>query len=428
MKTVRVGMLGLGNIGAGVVKVLRMNADAIAHRDDVQFEIVKILVRDKSKARAVDVDEALLTEDPAEVLDDPSIGMVAEFMGGVEPAHAYLVRALQHGKTVVTANKNVVATHWPELERVAQAHGAGLYYEASVAGGIPLIKTLLDSMQANRITEVMGIINGTTNYILTRMREEGKDYEEVLADAQALGYAEPDPTYDVEGLDAVYKLSILASLAFHSHIPVKHIFHQGITRITQEDIAYARELGLTLKLLAIGKKRGLEIEVRVHPTFIPDEHPLASVRGAYNAIYLSGDAVGDVMLYGKGAGDLPTASAVISDMVLAAGRSAHQYTTFYNGDEAAPEIVFDDNWECSYFIHAMVKEQPGVLANVAGILGRHGVSLAAVIQKDSHPDEVPIILLTHRTRELAVTNALQEMRAHPDVMRIVNAIRVEGRD
>ncbi|MGI6004890.1 MAG: homoserine dehydrogenase [Christensenellales bacterium] len=429
MKHIRLGLLGLGNIGSGVVKILMKNGENIAKHEGVTFQIAKILVRDKNKAREVAVAPELLTQEPSDVLENPDIDMVAEFMGGEEPAHEYLVRALENGKSVVTANKNVVATHWPDLEAAAKKGSAGLYYEASVGGGIPVIKTLWDSMQANNITEVMGIINGTTNYIMTRMLEEGLSYQDALAEAMELGYAEPDPTYDVEGLDAVYKLSILSSLAFHAHVPVECIYHEGITKITKEDIAYGKELGLTLKLLAIGKRwEDGRIAVRVHPTFIPNEHPLATVRGAYNAIYLKGDAVGDIMLYGRGAGDMPTGSAIVSDMVAAAKRDSHYYVPFKNTYEITDEFTLEEDWKSGFYINMVVHDRPGVLANVAGILGSFGVSISSVIQKDRSTPDVPIVWVTHRSKEQSVKSAVAAMAEHPDVVSITNVIRVEGRD
>ncbi|MBE5771993.1 MAG: homoserine dehydrogenase, partial [Clostridiales bacterium] len=310
MRTITVGFLGCGNIGCGVWKLLHEFEGDLQHRSNVAFQIKRILVRDIHKKRDEIVPVEYLTTNPAEVTDDPEIEMVVEFMGGEEPATQYMLRALEMGKTVVTANKMALALNWHILQAAAEKNHAGLYYEAAVCGAIPVIRTTIDSLQANRIETMMGIINGTTNYILTRMSQEGSAYQDVLSDAQRLGLAEPDPTSDVEGFDAAYKLSILSSLAFHARVPFDVIYRQGISQIEAADIAYGKELGYTLKLLAIAKRDGCVIDARVHPTFIPNSHPLASVNGSFNAVFLHGHACQDMMLFGCGAGSAPTASAV----------------------------------------------------------------------------------------------------------------------
>ncbi|MBQ6257082.1 MAG: homoserine dehydrogenase, partial [Clostridia bacterium] len=335
MRTVTVGFLGCGNIGCGVWKLLNEFKEDLLHRSGVVFDIKRILVRDVHKKRDAIVPENLLTTDPKEVTDDPAIEMVLEFMGGEEPATHYMLRALEMGKTVVTANKMALALNWHILQEAAEKHGSGLYYEAAVCGAIPIIRTTVDSLMSNRIEEMMGIVNGTTNYILTRMSQEGSDYAAVLSDAQRLGLAEPDPTSDVEGFDAAYKLSILSSLAFHARVPFDVIYRQGITQVTAADIAFGKELGYTLKLLAIAKRQGNVIDARVHPTFIPDSHPLASVNGSFNAIFLHGHACDDMMLFGRGAGSAPTASAVVSDMLYAVSRETPRHPTFRNSDKLA---------------------------------------------------------------------------------------------
>ena len=318
MKEVVIGFLGCGNVGGGVWELLKGFAPEIAHRDHVAIRVKRVLVRDVTKARTCSVPKELLTTDPADVLYDPEISLVAEFMGGEQPATEYMLTALKNGKTVVTANKVAVALNWHRLQAAAQQSRVGLYYEASVCGAIPIISTLMTPLQANRIDKLMGIINGTTNYILSRMYQNGEDYDLVLRDAQKLGLAEPNPASDVEGMDAAYKLSIMASLAFHARVPFKQVYREGITRVTAIDIACGKEMGYVLKLLAIAKREGSTIEVRVHPTFLPKDHPLSRVDGSFNAVYLHGHACKEMMLQGRGAGDMPTASAVVGDILQAA--------------------------------------------------------------------------------------------------------------
>ena len=313
-KLIKIGFLGCGNVGSGVWKLLSGFGEEIAHRTGLRFQVKRVLVRDVTKKREIDMHAALLTDRVEDVITDPDISIVLEFLGGEEPAHRWLTAALENGKTVVTANKVAFDLHWHELQKTAQKSGAGLYYEAAVCGAIPIIHSLEESFQANRINRIYGIVNGTTNYILTRMSQEGADYDTVLRDAQRLGLAEPDPSTDVEGLDAAYKLSILASLAFHGRVPFENVYVEGITNVKTEDIRYGQELGYTLKLLAIAKRDGLQVETRVHPTFIPNDHPLANISGSFNAVFLHGHACGEMMFMGRGAGDLPTASAIVSTM------------------------------------------------------------------------------------------------------------------
>lgn len=352
MKMVKIGFLGMGNIGSGVVRVLRKNAALLRETQDVDFLIVRALVRDvnKAKGRIPGLGGGILTTDVSDIVDNPDVDIVVEVMGGGEPAATYMERALLNGKTVVSANKSAVAPAWPRLEAAARKSGAGLYYEASAGGGVPVIDVLKNSMQANHITSVMGIINGTTNYMLWRMLEAGMDYDAALAEAQELGYAEPDPTFDVGGMDAVFKLSILASLAFRRHVPVGAIAYDGITQIAAQDISLGKKLGMTLKLLGIGKDHGDSCEAHVYPTFIPNTHPMASVQDAFNAIYLTGDMVGESMLYGRGAGALPTASAIVSDLVRASKTQKHAYCTFFDENGNAKRAVVKNDAESAFFL------------------------------------------------------------------------------
>lgn len=425
MKEVVIGFLGCGNVGGGVWELLRGFAPEIAHREHIRIRVKKVLVRNTAKQRSCSVPVGLLTTDPNEVLYDPEISLVAEFMGGEQPATEYMLTALKNGKTVVTANKVAVSLNWHKLQAAAQAHRAGLYYEASVCGAIPIIATLMNALQANRIDRLMGIINGTTNYILSRMTEGGESFDAVLADAQRLGLAEPDPTSDVEGMDAAYKLSIMASLAFHARVTYPKIYREGITRVSAMDISCGKEMGYVLKLLAIAKREGDTIEARVHPTFLPKEHPLAMVNGAFNAVYLHGHACQEMMLQGRGAGDMPTASAVVGDILHAATVDVHVHPTFANKAEPDASLTFTDNWRTRYFVRVSASDAPGVLSNVAGCFAKENVSIATMMQKDALEDgRVPLIFITHAAEEHAMRAALA--RLDPAICRLENMIRVEG--
>lgn len=425
MDKVYVGLLGFGNVGQGVYRILTQSRGDISHKENLEITVKKILVRDLKKSRT-GVDMGLLTDDYNDILDDPDISVIAEFMGSAEPALSYALAALSKGKSFVTANKELLATHWHHLDKAAREHGVGLYYEGSVAGGIPIIKTINDSLQGNSVNSVMGIINGTTNFILTGMTQKGVSFAEALQEAQRLGLAEPDPAYDVEGLDAVYKLSILASLAFHARVPVDRIYHEGITKVAIDDIQNADELGYVIKLLAMGKKCGTSIEVRVHPTMIPKNHPLAAVNGAFNAIFMHGDAAGDLMLYGHGAGSMPTASAVVSDIITASQKGCHKYTTFYNSDQPAQEVCFVSDWESEYYIRLSASDRPGVLAQVAGVFGKYGVNIAYVKQKRRDGGMAPVTFVTYMAREKALKSAIAEIEQLPGVARVENVIRMEN--
>ena len=423
MREVNIALVGLGTVGSGVYKTIAMQKQRIEHKEGITLNLKKVL----SLEYAIDIPQELKATDfYADIIADESIEIVIELIGGINPAKEFILAALAAGKTVITANKDLLAQYWPELNAAASKSGAGLYFEASVGGGIPIVRTIWESLQANEITSMMGIINGTTNYILTKMAEEKLSYEEVLAQAQAQGLAEADPKSDVEGYDAMYKLSILSSMAFHARVPVEYIYREGITNITQEDIAYGQELGYTLKLLAISKRNGNTVQARVHPTMIPNTHPLASIRGAFNAIYLHGNIVDDIMLYGRGAGDMPTASAVVSDVIYAACQKTHRYTTFYNEKDASAEMTFEKNWESAFFLRLMVLDEPNVLAKIAGVFGSHGVSLKSVMQKGYSDNSVPLVLITHVSKELSVMQALDEISRIKEVQSVANAIRVES--
>jgi len=424
MKEIVIGFLGCGNVGGGVWELLQGFAPEIAHRDHVKIRVKKVLVRDVNKARSCSVPAEVLTDNPNDVLFDPEISLVAEFMGGEQPATEYMLTALKNGKTVVTANKVAVALNWHRLQEAAQRSHVGLYYEASVCGAIPIISTLMMPLQANRIDRLMGIINGTTNYILSRMYANGEDYQMVLQDAQKLGLAEPNPASDVEGMDAAYKLSIMASLAFHARVPYKKVYREGITEITAMDIACGKEMGYVLKLLAIAKREGNTIEVRVHPTFLPEEHPLSQVDGSFNAVYLHGHACKEMMLQGRGAGDMPTASAVVGDILHAVTADVHVHPTFANQAEPDASLEFTNNWTTKYFIRVSAIDAPGVLASVASCFAKENVSIATMMQKDAVEDgHVPLIFITHATPEQNMLAALAHL--DPEVCKLESMIRVE---
>ena len=423
-KLVKIGFLGCGNVGGGVWKLLNGFADDIAHRTGLRFEIKKVLVRSLNKQREIDFPDGVLTDCVDDVLNDPEISIVLEFLGGEKPAHQWIQMALERGKTVVTANKVAFALHWPELHKAAQDSGAGLYYEAAVCGAIPIIHTLEQSLQANRISYIYGIVNGTTNYILTRMSREGAEYSDVLADAQKLGLAEPDPSSDVEGFDAAYKLSILASLAFHGRVPFENVYVEGITKVQAEDIRCGQELGYTLKLLAIAKRDGLSVETRVHPTFIKNEHPLASVSDAFNAVFLRGHACGEMMFMGRGAGDLPTASAIVSDLLRAAAAEKHAYPTFENVVNPSVALQKNTDWQTAFYVRMLAVDKPGVLASVAQTFSLYGVSIAVMQQKGDQTDgRVTLVFITHQASEQAMTQALKSISN--DLVSVESVLRVE---
>ena len=432
IKKVGVAILGFGVVGGGTYQTLTEHREYYLKTQNVDITVEAVLVRDKEKALKKGLPKEIVTENIAEIIANPNVDIVIETIGGVDAAKDYVLSALGQGKTVVTANKEMICKYSHELERVARRTGSGLYYEASCVGGVPIIRTLLDGVQANRVQEMMGIINGTTNYILTKMTQEGEDYETALANAQKLGYAEADPTNDVEGFDALYKLSILSSLAFHTKVPHTKIFRDGISKIHAKDIAYGKSLGYTLKLLAIGKNTPQGIEARVHPTFVPNSHPLASVNDAFNAVYLKGDAVGDIMLYGRGAGALPTASAVVSDVIYAATHSEVKYSTFKNNATAEASVKFVSDFESAYYVRLAVDDEAGTLAKVSGIFGKCGISLVAVSQitQKKEPDDegkmrVPLVIITHKTKESSFAKAVAKINAS-GIGKVQAAIRVEN--
>ncbi|MDE6791070.1 MAG: homoserine dehydrogenase, partial [Clostridia bacterium] len=350
MKKVGGAILGLGVVGGGTYKILTEHREDYQRTHKIDLVVENVLELRKERALALGVEESKIADNIAVICSNPEVDIVIEVMGGVEPAKTFVLAALNAGKSVVTSNKELFCKYSHELEKAAIKNHCGLFYEASCVGGVPVIRALLDNLQGNKILSMMGIINGTTNYILTKMSREGASYEEVLKEAQKLGYAEANPVSDVEGYDATYKLSILSSLAFHTKIPYTKIYREGITGISVEDIEYGKQFGFAIKLLAIGKNGDNGIEVRVHPAFIPCDHPLASVNDSYNAVYITGDSVEDVMLYGRGAGALPTGSAIVGDVIYCATHTNYRYSTFTNTENAAPTTKFIEKFESAYYI------------------------------------------------------------------------------
>lgn len=426
MRKVKIALLGLGNVGRGVWNILNMNKNEISKRSGYDIEISKILVRDIDKQRGLGVPKELLTTSFDEIIEDDSVEILVEVMGGLEPAVDYMLQGMKKKKHIVTANKMAIATNGDILFKTAREEGVMFHYEASVAGGIPIIHGLNDNLVANKIEEVIGIINGTTNYILTKMTYEKVSFEEALIEAQNKGYAEADPTSDVEAFDAVYKLCILASLAFDTVVDVNSIYREGITSIKPIDIEYAKEFGYVIKLLGIIKEVNGELELRVHPTMIPVGHPLANVNDSFNAIFVKGNAVGDLMLYGRGAGELPTGSAVVGDIVSIIRNKDGFTQEPYLEDEQCRKVRDMEKVQCEYYIRVTVKDKPGVLGEISSIFGKNNVSILSVIQKGKRKEQVSLVFITHSTVEGNINKSIEMISALADSEKIENVIRIEN--
>jgi homoserine dehydrogenase len=430
-----VGIIGFGTVGTGVARILLDNADLIRRRVGVPVELVRIADIDVTRDRGVALPAGLLTNDAKQVLNDPAIDVVIELIGGYDTAKRVILDAIAAGKHVVTANKALLALHGEELFEAASRRGVDMGFEASVGGGIPVIRALTEGLSGNRIESIYGIINGTSNYILSRMTHEGQSFETVLKAAQQAGYAEADPTFDVAGIDSAHKLAILVSLAFGTPVNFKEIFTEGITRITPADIAYAKEFGFTIKLLGIAKLVDSAVEARVHPTMLPSVSPIAQVDGVYNAIQLVGDAVGDVVLYGRGAGSLPTGSAVVSDVIsigrnLLKGAVGRVPAASFQQDQRRPlRMTPMEEIRSLYYLRFTVVDRPGVLAQIAGELGRCGISISSMLQQGRREGQtVPVVIKTHMAQERDVQVALREINCKPFVSEPASLIRIEGRD
>jgi len=426
---VKIALLGLGTVGTGVYKLLSKQNGDISWKVGTQIEVSKILVRDTKKKRPLSIKENLLTDNWEEIIKDEEIEIVVELMGGLEPAKTYILEALEAGKNVVTANKDLLAEYGKELFDMANKQGKDLAFEASVAGGIPIIRPLKQCLAGNKIEEILGIINGTTNYILTQMTNNQVDFQDALKEAQALGYAEADPKADIEGLDAARKLAILASLAFHTRVTFKDVFVEGITNLSLPDIMYAQELGFTIKLIGLARNTETGIEARVHPMFIPSTHPLAAVSDSFNAVFVKGDAIDEAMFFGRGAGEMPTASAVMGDIIDVARNIKNKCTgriacTCYHDLQIKPISEI----KTKYYLRMQVQDKPGVLASIAGVFGNHDVSLASVIQKHRNGNMAEIVVITDEVIEKHIKDALQVISGLSIVKEVSAIIRVNAKD
>jgi homoserine dehydrogenase len=427
VEPIRIGMLGCGVVGTGVARLLTEHAEPIRDRAGVPLQLQRIAVRNLAKKRDPSVDMTRLSGDAAAVVRDPEVDVVVEVMGGIEPARSLILEALRLGKPVVTANKELLAARGAELFDAADAVGVDLKFEASVAGAIPIIHPLKESLSGDRLRRVLGIVNGTTNYVLWRMATTGAAYSEALAEATELGYAEPDPSSDVEGFDAAAKCAILASLAFNARVVAGDVYREGITDVTAADIAAASRMGYTVKLLAIAELSDGEVSARVHPAMIPSTHPLASVSEAYNAVFVEGDAIGQLMFYGRGAGSLPTGSAVVGDLVDVArnrAQGAHGVgcTCLYERGIRGMDDVYTQ-----YYLALDVADRPGVLAQVAAVFGEHGVSIRSVLQR-GRGVEAQLVLVTHLAKERAMRATLAALRDLDEVSSLGSVMRVEGEE
>jgi len=429
---INVGIIGFGTVGTGTASILIGNRKLLKDRTGIDINLKKIADLDIKRDRGIKLSRGVLTTDADSVISDPDIHIIVELIGGTTIAKDIVLKAIRNGKHVVTANKALLATHGKEIFKAAARANVKVGFEASVAGGIPIIKIISEGLVANRIKSIYGIINGTTNYILSKMSDEHAEFSDVLKEAQALGYAEADPTYDIEGIDSAHKIAILASLAYGTQFSLKDVYREGISWISAMDIEFARELGYKLKLLAITKETNGKIELRVHPTMVPEDFLISKVDGVFNAVYVEGDAVGSTLYYGRGAGDMPTGSAVVSDIVdiscdivsKTVGRSP-----FFSGDKQSKELLKMDDVRSMYFFRFSALDKPGVLSKISGILGKYNISIASVIQKDRREGKaVPLVVLTHSAREKDVLTAVKEINRLPAVAGKTVFIRVEGRE
>lgn len=428
---IKVGLIGFGTVGASAVKIINENNAKVSRRAGGKIIVKWIADKDITTSRGIKIDKKILTTDAYRIINDPEIDIVVELIGGIEPAHKFIIDALNNGKHVVTANKAVLAKYWEEIMETAKKNGVDVYIEASVGAGIPVIQALHDGLAANNIKSIYGIVNGTTNYILTRMLEDKKDFAEVLKDAQKKGYAEADPSTDLEGKDAGNKLAILSSIAFDTVVDLKDVYVEGISRITRKDMLNARELGYVIKLLAIAKAADGELDVRVHPALISCEHQLAAVDDVYNAVYFVGDAVGPVMFYGQGAGGASAASAVVSDIIYISrniinGIAGRVPSVFFEKGKSKIKIKPIDEIKFRYFLRFIVLDKPGVFAKIAGVLAKYGISISSVDQKEQDSgSKVPVIITTDEAKEKEMRKALAEIDKLSVTKEKTLALRIE---
>lgn len=423
---VRIGVLGCGNVGAAFVQLVERQADVIEARTGVRLQVVRVAVRNVSRDREVNLPEGIITRDASALVSDPTVDLIVEVIGGIEPARELISTAIANGKPVVTANKELLANVGHELWAQSDAAGVDLLFEAAVAGGIPLIRALRESLRGEPVTRVMGIVNGTTNFILTKMTDEGADYAAALGEAQRLGFAERDPTADVEGFDAAAKAAIIASIAFGARVVAGDVYHEGISGVTAADISIARRLGYVVKLLAIAEKDSQSdtVAVRVHPAMVPLSHPLASVRDSYNAVFVEGDAVGSLMFYGRGAGGMPTASAVLGDVIDAAV-NLRKETHGTIGSFARVPVLPIDQTSAQFLLSLDVEDKPGVLHTITGVFAAHGVSIRAA-EQEGIGEDARLVFVTHRALEADMQACVNEFRKLPIVKRASGLLRVIG--
>ncbi|MBT2694969.1 homoserine dehydrogenase [Bacillus sp. ISL-55] len=428
MQAISVGLLGLGTVGSGVVRIIENHQDKLMHQVGCPIKVKKILVQDVDKERSVKVDPSLLTVNPADIMEDPEIEVVIEVMGGIEDTREHLLQALRSKKNIVTANKDLMAVHGSELLTVANENGCDLFFEASVAGGIPILRSLVDGLASDRITKMMGIVNGTTNYILTKMSQEGLAYDSVLKEAQQLGYAEANPASDVDGLDAARKMAIMATLGFSMKIDLDDVKVKGITSVTEEDLQYAKQLGYTMKLLGIAVREGDKVEVCVEPALLPSSHPLSSVNNEYNAVYVYGEAVGETMFYGPGAGSLPTATAVVSDLVgvvknMRLGVNGTSFVT----PQYEKQLKNDGEVNSKHFLRFHVHDEVGVFSKITSLFASHNVSFEKILQLPLKEKELAeIVVVTHQASLKDYQDILMELRDLKFVKDVKSSYRVEG--
>ncbi len=430
MRTINIGMVGLGTVGGATYSILQGQKKRLESRIGAGLEVRKVADKRPETRAKFDVPRTVFTTDAQDVLDDERIDIVVELIGGLEPARSFMMKALESGKTVVTANKEVLARSGAELVALARRNGVGLYFEASVCAGVPLLRGIHQGLAGNNISEIYGIVNGTTNYILSKMSLEGMEFSEALSKATKMGYAEADPSYDIDGLDAAHKIAILASIAFGKWVTVDMVFKEGIRHVAQRDIGYARELGYAIKLLAIGKKTAKGLEVRVHPTLIPKDHLLASVIDIYNAVFVNTDCAGPTVFYGTGAGGPSAASAVVAD-ILDASRSilSNSRMGFESGlgIEATNDVVDIGSLVTKYYIRLRVIDRPGALASIAGVFGQEKISLASVRQTEERKKVVDLVFMTHEALESNVRKALARIADLEVVKEVSSCMRVEDR-
>lgn len=432
MKTIHLGLIGFGTIGTGVVSLIQENRDLIENRLGARLNLKKIADLDITSPRKVSVSKDMLTTDAREIINDPEISVVIELIGGYEPARTFILDAMRNRKHVVTANKALLATYGNEIFKASEELGVDIGFEASVGGTIPIIKSLKESLVANRLRSIFGIINGTSNYILTKMSDEGKSFDDVLREAQELGFAEADPTFDIEGIDTAHKLAITLSLAYGKRVKLEDVYREGIAGISQQDIEFAGELGYRIKLLAIAIQRDEFVEARIHPTMIPLDHLLANVNGNFNAFHIVGDASGSVFLYGQGAGMMPTASAVLSDIIDISRNILKGVSGRVPARSQSENVIHEimllpmDYIVTNYYFRFSAIDRPGVLSKISGVLGENNISIAAVIQKGRRQaGPVPIVMTTHKSKEMDVQRAIKVIDQLDIILGKTIVIRIE---